>query len=222
MLVLALDTTTRTGSCAVVRDGVVVREEVSDPDRPHATRLPADLMVLLAHADLRLRDIDIFAVATGPGSFTGLRIGISAMQGLAFATGRPLLGVSTLDALALIAGSGQVATWVDAWRGEVYAALYDDGVLRSGPVVAHPGVLLTDLQGPTTFVGNGAASYQALLDARPGSRIHAPAHPPLAGVVGRVAETRARGGELPSADVIAPIYVRRPDVEMAREARRGG
>src|SRR5688500_6502451 len=129
MLVLALDTTTRAGSCAVARDGVVLRERGGDPDRPHDTRMPGDLMTLLEEERITLPDIDVFAVATGPGSFTGLRVGIATMQGLAFAEGKPLIGVSAFDALARLAvapGPGaQVATWVDAWRGEVYAALYE-------------------------------------------------------------------------------------------------
>ena len=96
---------------------------------PPATRLPLDLMTLLEHGGMKLGDVDVFAVATGPGSFTGLRIGIATMQGLAFAAGKPLVGVSGFDALARIAdaeaGGTSIATWVDAWRGEVYAALYD-------------------------------------------------------------------------------------------------
>jgi tRNA threonylcarbamoyladenosine biosynthesis protein TsaB len=221
MLVLALDTTTRSGSCAVVRDGVVIREQRSDADRPHATRLPADLMMLLAQCDLHLRDIDAFAVATGPGSFTGLRIGIATMQGLAFASGQPLLGVSTLDALAVMAGGGQVATWVDAWRGEVYAAVYKAGVATAEPVVAHPAVLLRELSGPTTFIGDGAESYRALIaeDGAGHFRVHESPHPALAGTIGRLAGTRAHAGDLPDPDAIRPIYVRRPDVEVIREAR---
>ena len=89
MLVLALDTTTSSGSCALARDGRVVREQVNDAPNAHAERLPGDLMSLLDGANLRLADIDVFAVATGPGSFTGLRIGIATMQGLAFAEGKP-------------------------------------------------------------------------------------------------------------------------------------
>jgi tRNA threonylcarbamoyladenosine biosynthesis protein TsaB len=223
MLVLALDTTTRSGSCAVVRDRVVVREQRSDAERPHATRLPADLMMLLAQSDLHLRDIDAFAVATGPGSFTGLRIGIATMQGLAFASGRPLIGVSTLDALAEIAGAGQVATWVDAWRGEVYAAVYADGLATAEPVVAHPTELLQSLSGPTTFIGDGAESYRALIvQSIGGACFHEPARPALAGTIGRLAVARAHAGERPDPDAIRPIYVRRPDVELIREVRDGG
>ena len=132
MVVLALDTTTPAGSCALAVDGSVVREEASDVSLPPATRLPLDLMTLLEHSGVALGAVDVFAVATGPGSFTGLRIGIATMQGLAFAAGKPLIGVSGLDALARIAdreaAGRQIATWVDAWRGEVYAALYMNGV----------------------------------------------------------------------------------------------
>src|ERR1700752_5126235 len=124
MVVLALDTTTPAGSCALTVDGSVVREEASDVSLSPATRLPLDLMALLEHSGVALGAVDVFAIATGPGSFTGLRIGISTMQGLAFAGGKSLIGVSGLDALARVADreadGRRIATWVDAWRGEVY------------------------------------------------------------------------------------------------------
>src|SRR5215213_4015781 len=103
MLILALDTTTRAGSCALGRDGIVMHEFASDPASSHAEHLPGDLIALLGVAQLGLDVIDVFAVATGPGSFTGLRVGIATMQGLAFAAGKPLIGVSALDALAAVA-----------------------------------------------------------------------------------------------------------------------
>ena len=94
MLILALDTTTRAGSCALARDGVVMHDLAGDPARSHAEHLPGDLIALLDMAQLGLDAIDVFAVATGPGSFTGLRVGIATMQGLAFVNRRPLVPVS--------------------------------------------------------------------------------------------------------------------------------
>src|SRR5688500_8569540 len=139
MLILALDTTTRAGSCALARDGSVVRELTSDPGKSHAEHLPGDLMALLEAARVRLDAIDVFAVATGPGSFTGLRVGIATMQGLAFAEGKPLYGVSALDALAAVAApaahGGRITAWIDAWRGEVYEAYYEQGATLDQPVV---------------------------------------------------------------------------------------
>src|SRR3712207_3323697 len=100
MLILALDTTTRAGSAALVRDGAIVREHVGDPLLTHGQRLPADLMQLIAAAGMTLDAVDLFAVAAGPGSFTGLRVGIATVQGLAMATGKRIVPVSVLDALA--------------------------------------------------------------------------------------------------------------------------
>ena len=96
-------------------------------------------MTLLEDARIDLRDIDVYAVATGPGSFTGLRIGIATMQGLAFAAGKSLIGVSGFDALVrAVRGAPAVATWVDAWRGEVFAARYEQDVEVESPSVEKP------------------------------------------------------------------------------------
>ena len=125
VLVLALDTTTRSGSAAVVSDGELLCEIVGDGSRTHGERLRRDLMRVLAAASVGLESIDLLAVAAGPGSFTGLRVGIAAMQGLAMSTGRKIVPISALDALAAAAGYGSapVAAWIDAQRGEVFAAL---------------------------------------------------------------------------------------------------
>ena len=237
MLILALDTTTRAGSCALLHDEMVLREQGSDPDRPPAARLPADLMALVEHAGVSLDDIDVFAVATGPGSFTGLRIGIATMQGLAFAVDKPLVGVSALDALAFLAGvadpargssGGMIATWVDAWRGEVYAALYGAGPDRQVPIVSPPGRLLEHYAagpgapiaaGAITFLGDGAGTYRSLIVSALGRSavLFEPAVPLLAGAIGHLASAAARAGELPPPHAIRPLYVRRPDAELARE-----
>ncbi|HXH25052.1 MAG TPA: tRNA (adenosine(37)-N6)-threonylcarbamoyltransferase complex dimerization subunit type 1 TsaB [Vicinamibacterales bacterium] len=230
MLVLALDTTTRAGSCAVARDGAVVREEASNLSRPHSARLPGELMALLERARLPLDAIDVFAVATGPGSFTGLRVGIATMQGLAFAARRPLIGVSALDALARRAAGarpaagGRIATWVDAWRGEVYAALYERGVEIDPPVVARPDALLeryaaTGGTAEYLFIGDGAEVYRELIRTRLGAAIADPVAPMLAGTIAQMATEAHRAGGAPPPHAIRPLYVRRPDAELARDAR---
>ena len=232
MLVLALDTTTSSASCAVARGHLVVCEQVNDAPKAHAEHLPGDLMSLLERAGIGLADIDAFAVAVGPGSFTGLRIGIATMQGLAFAEGRPLIGVSGFDALARIAdeglprrspqaNAGRVATWVDAWRGEVFAALYEDGREIEAPVVSRPEVLLESMRGRSTlFLGDGALAHRDAIQRVLGAdgRVADPAAPPLAGTIAILA-SEVRIGSDHSPHAIRPLYVRRTDAELARDAR---
>src|SRR5262245_22323963 len=105
MLILALDSTTRAGSVALVEDDGVLAERRGDAERSHAERLPRDLDAVLEAHGRRTSDVDLFAVAAGPGSFTGLRVGIATMQGLAFVHRRPLAAVSALEAMALMACS---------------------------------------------------------------------------------------------------------------------
>ena len=166
MVVLALDTTTPAGSCALAVDGSVGREEASDVSLPPATRLPLDLMTLLEHSGVALGAIDVFAVATGPGSFTGLRIGIATMQGLAFAAGKPLIGVSGLDALARSRRSrGRRSADRDVGgcvaRGSVCGALHERGRDRARPSWRSRRRYSTDSRSqPTLFIGDGARTYQ--------------------------------------------------------------
>lgn len=220
MLVLALDTTTREGSCALARDGRVLREQGSDASKPQAARLPGELVTLLEHEGVTLAEIDVYAVATGPGSFTGLRVGIATMQGLAFAAGKPLIGISALDALhdAARVSTARVATWIDAWRGEIYAALYEDGREVEAPTVTHPDDVLPRLAGrPTLFIGDAAATYAAAIGAALGDQatIADPVTPLLAGTIARLAAEAARAGQLPPPHAIRPLYVRRLDADLS-------
>lgn len=225
MLILALDTTGGARSCALMRDTTLLREEAGDLAHPQATRLPGELAVLLEHEQVRLGEVDAFAVGIGPGSFTGMRVGIATMQGLAVAAGRPLFGVSALDALARWAGDAgavlstrRVAAWVDAWRGEVYAALYSSD-REPVPTVGTPERLLEVLHGqPTLFTGSGAAMYQDAIRSTLGplARFTDPVAPPLAGVMARIAADDFRAGRRPPPDAIRPLYVRRSDAELAK------
>src|SRR5262245_60150138 len=129
MRVLALDTTTRAGSVAILDDSRELVVTGGSDERSHAERLPGDIM--RAHADVHLRsaDIDVWAVASGPGSFTGLRIGIAAIQGFAVTHRKPVVPVSALLALAELArrslpAGAVIGAWMDAHRGDVFSALY--------------------------------------------------------------------------------------------------
>ena len=186
----------------------------------HDTRLPRDLMTLLGDAGVDLHGVDVYAVATGPGSFTGIRIGISTMQGLAFATGKPLIGVSAFDALARAAGDApRVATWVDAWRGEVFAARYERRLEVETPSVEPPAALLRRVATPMLFIGDGAALYADVIVGTLGDRARIAPPPLLAGIIAQMAIESAAAGILPGPDEIRPLYVRRPDAELARDAR---
>jgi tRNA threonylcarbamoyladenosine biosynthesis protein TsaB len=240
MLVLALDTTTRAGSIAVARDGRLLHLHEGDGARPHAERLPGDLMTSLSRAGAGLPEVDVFAVAVGPGSFTGLRIGIAAIQGCAFATGRPVVGVSALEAIAHAAAAAhglatgsRLGVWMDAHRQEVFSALYDladgeDGtVLR---VVEEPAVGTPDetaarwhrlLAGAWCPVaGDGAVKYSAALAQAAGAPVAALDPPSLAPAIARIAGRSARRGEGVVPHAVRPLYVRRPDAELARDRQR--
>jgi tRNA threonylcarbamoyladenosine biosynthesis protein TsaB len=226
MVTLALDTSTRTGGCAVLRGDDVLAEVPGDAARSHAERLPGDLMTVLERARLGLADVEVFAVATGPGSFTGLRVGIAAMQGLALAADRPLVGVSVLDALRSVvgvaAGGARVATWVDAWRGEVYAALFAGADTVEDASVELPERILARLRGThTLFIGDGVAAHRDAIERAMGAHGElAPVlEPALAGTIGRLAWVEVQAGRRPGPADIHPIYVRRPDVELTRDAR---
>src|SRR5262245_11488713 len=126
MRVLALDTTTRAGSVALVDGDCIVDEQSGDASRTHAERMPAEILAILAARGRTLADVDLFAVASGPGSFTGLRIGIATIQGLAFVGGQPIVAVAALDALGHLASREAqpgdiVGAWMDALRRDVFA-----------------------------------------------------------------------------------------------------
>jgi tRNA threonylcarbamoyl adenosine modification protein YeaZ/ribosomal-protein-alanine acetyltransferase len=233
MRCLALDTTTRVGSVAIVRDDEIVDQRGGDGERTFAERLPGEAIALVRAHGLALDDVDLFAVASGPGSFTGMRIGIATVQGLAFVQNRRVVGVSALEALAQIGSRDRepgtrVAAWMDAHRHDVFAALYEvtEAPLFSPerlsaidePTVGSPGVVLARQSTLDVAIGDGATLYgDVIARSSPGALIVAP--PALAGAIGRMAIVRARRGESMNPDGIQPLYVRRPDAEVAREAR---
>ena len=236
MLVLALDTTTRQGSVALARQGSILASDAGDATIAHGARLPGDLARLLDAHGLHLADVDLFAVAVGPGSFTGLRIGIATMQGLALGNGKPLAGVSALDAiydslhslspqpLALSPVSeASVAVWMDAGRGQVFSAIYANDSREEAALVDKPAAILarwaSERTTPRIYAGDGAIAYGDLIRAAvPGADIVNPV-PPLAPSVARLAVAQVREHGPASPDAVRPVYIRRPDVELARERK---
>jgi tRNA threonylcarbamoyladenosine biosynthesis protein TsaB len=185
-------------------------------------------MTLLEEARLTLADVDQYAVCVGPGTYTGLRIGIASIQGLALAQGKLVTPVSAFEALAFRSNAdatGRVAVWIDAHRGEVFAMLYgpDGRVLHEATSLA-PGATLdlweATLEGaPVAFAGDGAVKYRDVIGARLGASARIPADvPPLGGAVGVLAARHPDRAGRPHA--VIPLYVRRPDVELTRERRQ--
>ena len=224
VLILALDTTSRAGSLALVRSGRVDAEFTGDPARTHGERLPLDIARLCSEAGVTLADVELLAVAAGPGSFTGLRVGIAAIQGLAVALDRLVVPVSTLEAVAATADEdGPTGAWVDAQRGEVFAQLFRADT-RTDPLSAAPERVLEEWRGQVRledvhFRGDGAVRYADRIIAALGDKARVSrAVPSLAGAIGRLAAAHLERAVRPHA--IVPVYVRRPDAELAR-ARRG-
>lgn len=234
MLILALDTTTRAGSVALLHSNarggdVVLYEQSGDPALTHGQRLPGDLIEACAAARVQISDVELFAVAAGPGSFTGLRIGIATMQGLAMARGGRIVPVSTLEAIAVAAppGPARIAAWMDAQRGEVFAQVFERGEGRARPlseaIAARPFDALEhhrEWVSGAVFEGDGAVRYRADVERELGGEVRVAAvvaH--LAIAIARIAGGSPDRAVLPHA--VIPIYVRKPDAEIARDRRAG-
>lgn len=215
MRVLAVDTTTERGSVALTEDDSVRGEVRLASSEGHSRHLLPAVDFLLQSLGLRASDVDGFAVTTGPGSFTGLRVGLSTVQGLALGAGKPCLGASALDVLAVrnAGAAPSIVALVDAYRGEVYGACYDgEGRMLGRASVERPEALVARAPEVAAFVGDGAQRHRELiLSLRP--RALFPARSLfLAGTLGRLAAPRlARGEGVPPAE-LRPLYLREPDI----------
>ena len=229
MIILALDTTTRGGSVAVADGDRIVALLPGDESRTHGERLPGEMARALEQAGVTRERIDLLAVATGPGAFTGLRIGLAAMQGLAMTLNKPVVGISALDALAEQIATADVdllVPWMDAQRGDVFATLIDrrTGAAIETPAAASPGALLdawsTHLAGRRAiFIGDASARDAALINQAGGGAWQTRIPAPLATQIAQLGLRRAELGHAGPPHALEPIYVRRPDAEIERERR---
>lgn len=225
MLILAVDTTSRTGSLALWRDTRVTDTLVGDASHTHGERLPGEISKLLSQARVSVKDVELYAVVTGPGSFTGLRVGIAAVQGLALAQERRVVPIPALEAFALSGpiDDGRVAVWRDAQRKQVFACLFERSGERLREVLPPVSMSPTDVArewvssglGPNVFIGDGVDAYSDIIRAAwPGARLVMPA-PLLAPIAAAMAARHPEDAVAPHA--IVPIYVRATDAELARE-----
>jgi tRNA threonylcarbamoyladenosine biosynthesis protein TsaB len=220
--VLALDTATpATVAGLLSADGVAreAREDVSPGERPrHSGRLLELAAGLLADAGLGWRELDRIAVGIGPGTFTGLRIGIATARGLALSAGAPLVGVGTLRALAA-AGDGAVLAVLDARRGEAFVAGYCGGEELIAPRVVAPERLGDLAHGESWLaVGDGAIRFRDYLEAA-GVAL-APERSPLHHVSATVICRLAAADDVDERDAVTPLYLRLPDAELAQRNKR--
>ena len=214
MHTLAIDSSARACSCAILKDGKLLGEGFIDVGLTHSRTLMPLVESILKSADMALSDVDRFAVSVGPGSFTGVRIGVSAIKGMAFALDKPCVGVSTLLAMAyqpLRLYEGPVCPVMDARVRQAYAALFD---LECGTVTRlweDGAVGLDDLRARlpagTLLVGDGAH----LLYDPDGPFKMAPPHL----VAQRAVGVALAAADMPdmAADALVPIYLRRPQAE---------
>ena len=214
--ILSIDTTGEFGGIAALEDGELLQEvPLHAPDGfghvlyPHLDRL-------LRRQGWRLGQVDCFASASGPGSFTGVRVGLAAVKGLAEATGKPVVAVSNLRALAWFGSAPLRATLIDARRGEVYGAVYDAAleVVCDETVSRFPAWLASLPGGDIEFLSAGFAPFgPALAGTKFASAKITPAPRVLAAAVGRVAFRLFAAGKAQDAAQVDANYIRRSDAE---------
>ena len=230
MKILAIETSAKSVSAAVVENGVLLASAYQNMGLTHSRTLMPLVDGMLSAAGLRVQDMDLLAAANGPGSFTGLRIGVSALKGLAWALEKPCCGVSTLAAMArnLAHMEGLIICAVDARRNQVYNALFlaQDGVLtRQCPDraigLAELAEEIKNRPEPKFVVGDGAGlCYNHLLEQDVPCRM-APPQLVMQNAVGvaLAAEEMAAAGQVTTARDLVPVYLRLSQAERERLAR---
>ena len=226
MNILAIDTSGGVCTAAVLADNRLLSEVYMDGRRTHSETLGVMVDQCLKYAELTAENIDIYACAVGPGSFTGLRIGVGFIKGLAHVLQRPVLGVNTLDALARNAAGfdALVCPVIDARREEVYTAAFENGLLKS-PYRALPlKNLLAELNGQRAlFLGDAALKYRdKICSASAGFSV---AHPGIAlqraGSVGLCAFDMYESGERQDVYSLEPFYLRETQAERVYAEKQG-
>ena len=220
MRILSIDTATPSASAALVDGGRILAECLISGQKNHSERLLQIIDRLFDWTGIARESIDLIAVSVGPGSFTGLRVGISTAQGLAFALDKPLAGVPTLEVVAsqTTGGDGLVSPMIDARKQQVYACLYrrTGGVLEQvqPATVLDPLAWVESLTGSAVLIGTGASVYYGLIAACAAAKgcTIAPEHLgiPRASALAILAQVKY-AGSAGRPELVSALYVRPPD-----------
>jgi tRNA threonylcarbamoyladenosine biosynthesis protein TsaB len=231
MRVLGIDTSTSCGSIGLIEDERILCEYSLEGKASHSERVLKTIDRVLEDSGVSIGDIDGLVISIGPGSFTGLRIGVSAVKGLAFATGKPVAGVSTLDALAQNVRYCPylICPLLDARKGEVYTALYQDtgkdGFVKLAPEMAiKPADLLEKINEETLFLGNGVYPYGDLIRHKLRGMAHIAASPfnfIHGAIVAQLGRQNLKKGEYLDLEEFTPKYLRKSEAELKWKGELG-
>lgn len=224
MKILSLDSSTSSATCAIIEDGKMLGEVTFNYKKQHSVLLMSMIDSLLSNLELTVNDLDGFAVSSGPGSFTGLRIGIATIKGLSQGSGKPFIGVSSLDALAfnMAYTSGIVCPIIDALRGNVYTALYrfegtnfnkltENLILPLDELIE----LLKGKNETVCFIGDASTIYREEIQKKFDHSMFAPAHLNVvkASSLGELGLNMLEHGEKSDLLSFAPSYMRKSQAE---------
>lgn len=219
MRIIAIETATLVGSIAIIDDERVISELTLNVKATHSEKLMAAIDHLMELSGLTLNDMDGIAVSIGPGSFTGLRIGLSTAKGLSYGSGKPLIGIPTLDALAsnLPFSRYLVCPILDARKGEVYTAIYRDSEKVTDDMAVKPDALIEMIKEDTVFLGDGVSTYRNLLKEQLRDLYHEAPLPlllPKASNVATLALDRLRNNDVDDPFALVPRYIRKSEAEI--------
>lgn len=229
MIVLSIDSSSPVATCALLRDDCLISEYVINHKREHSVLVMNIVEMLLKDAGIDIDEVDGFVVSKGPGSFTGLRIGMATIKGLSFGASKPYVSVSSLDALAysLINFDGIICPIMDALRDSVYTCLYknENGNLKS--LIDYSALDLEELVSllkekgeKVIFTGDGIIKHKAYLQENLPNAIFAPNHLSLvrASSLGELGLKLLKEGKIDDVNS-APLYLKKPQAERELEKR---
>jgi len=228
MKILGVDTSTAVGSIGIIEDESVIAEYSLNVVASHSAKLMPAIDDALKRSALKIQELDAFAVAIGPGSFTGLRIGVGTVKSFCYALKKPIVGVVTLDVLAynLKYADKLICPILDARKQEVYSAIYRGGiklVRRTDYLCAKIESILGNITEPTIFLGDGVNRYREVIVQNLKERAII-AEPPFGfcrgAVVALLGYERIANGESDDYFSITPFYIRKPEAEVRIESKR--